>query len=114
VRRLLVTASVVPSSPIVVTPMKEAVSSAETSVLTRGTRRNTPEYAILHSHRRENLRSYWIHEGSWHLFLSEDGPARRRVIIATGRNMSVGKRSCIGRQTRDLPVSVTVPQSRVA
>jgi hypothetical protein len=33
VRRLLVTASVVPSSPILVTLMKEALSSSETSVL---------------------------------------------------------------------------------
>jgi hypothetical protein len=34
VRRLLVTASVVPSSPIHVTLMKEALRSSETSVLT--------------------------------------------------------------------------------
>jgi hypothetical protein len=34
VRRFLVTASVVPSSPILVTLMKEALSSSETSVLT--------------------------------------------------------------------------------
>jgi hypothetical protein len=57
-RRLLVIANVVPSSPILVTPMMEALRSAETSVLTRPTQRNIPEDGILKSHRRENLKSY--------------------------------------------------------
>jgi hypothetical protein len=36
----------------------EAIRSSETSVHTRSIRRHIPEDGILHSHRRENLKSY--------------------------------------------------------
>jgi hypothetical protein len=49
VLQLPVTANVVPSSPILVTLLVEAIISSETSVLTRTTLRNIPEDRILHS-----------------------------------------------------------------
>jgi hypothetical protein len=56
-RRLLVTANVVPSSPILVTLIMEAVHSSEKSVLKSATLRNIPEDGVLCSHRREVLNS---------------------------------------------------------
>jgi hypothetical protein len=55
---VLITAKGVPSSPSFGTLMMEAIRSYETSVHTSVTRRNIPEDGILHSHRRNNFRSY--------------------------------------------------------
>jgi hypothetical protein len=46
------------SSPILVTLMLEALRCSETLVLTKATWHNIPLDNILHSHRRENLKSY--------------------------------------------------------
>jgi hypothetical protein len=56
---MLVTADVVPSSLILVTLMMEEIGSYRTPVLTTtATRRNIPVDGILHSHSRENFKSY--------------------------------------------------------
>jgi hypothetical protein len=55
---LLVTSDIIPSLPILVTLMIEAMRSSETSILIRASRRNIPEDCIIRSHRHENLKSY--------------------------------------------------------
>jgi hypothetical protein len=54
------TANVVPGSPFLITLMMEMISSYETSLFTRATRRNIPEKGVLHSHNRENRKSYKV------------------------------------------------------
>jgi hypothetical protein len=55
---LIVTANVVPITRILSTLKMEAKFSSETSCIKRLTLRHIPEDGILHSHRRENLKSH--------------------------------------------------------
>jgi hypothetical protein len=58
VLRMLVTANVILASLILLALMIGAIRSSETSVLIKATQRNILEDGILHSHSRENLKSY--------------------------------------------------------
>jgi hypothetical protein len=61
VLRMLVTGKV-PSSPILVTQMMEAIRSSETSILTRATQRNIPQDCILENHRRKVSNLTHLHD----------------------------------------------------
>jgi hypothetical protein len=50
--------NVVPSSLVHFTLMMERISSSEKSILIRATRHHISEDDVLHSHHRENLKSY--------------------------------------------------------
>jgi hypothetical protein len=79
VLRVLVTANVVLSSPILVTLMMEEIPSSETLALIRVTQRNVSEDDILHIHPRENLKLY-IALTCWALWRSCNvSPVRYRL-----------------------------------
>jgi hypothetical protein len=61
-RRLLVTASLIPSSPILVNLMMEAIGSSEMSVITRATRRISSEDGIVH---KTTTSSIWFRNCAW-------------------------------------------------
>jgi hypothetical protein len=73
VLQLLVSANVIPSSPIPLTLVMEVIRSSKMSVNTTSPWHNIPEAGILWSHRRENLKSYVALTG-WSLL-------RRRNIV---------------------------------
>jgi hypothetical protein len=83
VRRLLVAANV-PSSPILVILMKEALGSSETSVLTRATRRNIPEDTILYLQKDEGLLMWGAFSGerTGRCFVVVAGPRQRSLFSA--------------------------------
>jgi hypothetical protein len=116
VRRLLVAASVVPSSPIFVTLMKDAPGSSETSVLARATRRNNPEDTILHSHRSENLNltqnsiDQHVFYATYITVLSDLSKALRSELTSRKALQTGGHLVRVGRISKNLSVlAVLVP-----
>jgi hypothetical protein len=70
----------------------EAIISSKTSVHTRSTRRHIPEDGIIHSHRRENLKSYirfFFIELEHSSPCSQKPPIRRYGSVYTSHSFSL-------------------------
>jgi hypothetical protein len=72
----------VPSSPIPVTLMMEAIRSSETSVIIRTTRRNIPEDGILHNVLFMRLGIAVIGRNSWHESLLCDWVTLKVLLVS--------------------------------
>jgi hypothetical protein len=78
---------------LVRTDVSEEPGASETSVLLRATRHNNPEDTILHSHRRENVKSYkiivyWVY--GWQKFGIVSSPISvSRPVLPADRTWSV-------------------------
>jgi hypothetical protein len=66
--------------------MMEALSSSETSVHTRETRRKIPEEASLHSNRRKNIKSYIMTSGWVKRDASLQGVVTPKLFYAEAEN----------------------------
>jgi hypothetical protein len=103
--RLLVTANV-PSSPIIVIHMMEAIHSFEMSVLTRAARRHIPEDGILHSHRRGTHKSYKLHEVANPCI--DILVCRLTSILRNGTRVNTGKIRLMSLRYRDSPLVLAI------
>jgi hypothetical protein len=102
VRRLLVTASVVPNSQILVTLMKEALSFSETSVLTRASRltsQKTPFFIVTAVKTSILARPLLGSQTPWGSSLangSQDAAERRVATRISSAAESAGHRYLVG------------------
>jgi hypothetical protein len=76
------TLNVLSSSPILVTLMKGALGSSETSVLTRATRRNIPEYTI------HSISGPSVDEDMYNLFVAVDSVSTATFVTCFPQSCS--------------------------